>query len=279
MARVIMTSDEYIQRLEKIVARNNFYSNKYAFNLGMICPPKSVTTFKCIDGITRTNLNPTEQVATSADCWNLIKAVLNGYDVNNMTIGYFQKDLSNTGDVTGDVLMQMCTDVSADFTKLVDGVPELLYMSGHAGSFIGLRTFDGHTYNVIESTGSWGRKILYSWVDPDGTRRRWKGGEKNGKWAKHGKMTPWVSYGATPTPIPTPTPTVIKVKVNCELPIIKVGSKGKDVKVWQTIVGVTADGDFGPNTKAATIKFQKSVNIAQDGIVGKDSWTAGLNSL
>ena len=67
-------------------------------------------------------------------------------------------------------------------------------MSGHAGAFIGHNVIGGKEYNVIESTGAWERKILYSWVDPDGTRRRYKGGEAKGKWAKHGKMTPWVNY-------------------------------------------------------------------------------------
>lgn len=82
----------------------------------------------------------------------------------------------------------------------------------------------------------------------------------------------------TPTPAPTPTPTT-RVSVSCSLPMLKVGSKGKAVKVWQTIVGTTADGDYGNNTKNATIALQKSAKIGQDGIVGKDTWTVGLNSL
>ena len=265
MAKVIMTSSQYIERIEIIANRPTYYSNKYPNNLCYIHS----------DG------------RTSADCWNLIKALLNGYDVNNHTVGYYQKDLSNTGDCDGATLMSKCTDVSTDFTKLVSGIPEMLYMSGHAGSYIGNRVFNGHEYNVVECTGSWERKVLYSWVDSDGTRRRWKGGTKNGKWLKHGKMTPWVSYNGvipaptpSPSPSPAPAPKVTKVKVNCELPMIQKGSKGSAVKVWQTIVGVTTDGDFGNNTKNATTAFQKKVGgIAVDGIVGKDTWTAGLNSL
>lgn len=211
MAKVIMTSSEFVERLETIVARKNFYSSKYAFNLCMICPPKSVKTFKCIDGVTRQNLNPNECYATSADCWNLIKSVLNGYDVNRQDDGYFQKNLSNTGDVDGIRLLNQCTDVSADFTKLRIGEPRYLYMKGskvdHAGAYLGKEVcIDGRLYNVIESTASWGGHILYSWVDPDGTRRRSKGGGTNGRWTKHGLMTPWVKYDAVAPVQPTPTP-------------------------------------------------------------------------
>lgn len=211
MAKVIMTSSEFVERLETIVARKNFYSSKYAFNLCMICPPKRVKTFKCIDGVTRQNLNPNECYATSADCWNLIKSVLNGYDVNRQDVGYFQKDLSNTGDVDGVRLLNQCTDVSADFTKLRIGEPRYLYMKGskvdHAGAYLGKEVcIDGRLYNVIESTASWGGHILYSWVDPDGTRRRSKGGGTNGRWTKHGLMTPWVKYDAVAPVQPEPTP-------------------------------------------------------------------------
>lgn len=260
MAKVIMNSNEYIERLEKIAARPTYYSNKYPYNLCYIH----------------------EDGRTSADCWNLIKALLNGYNVNNLTVGYYQKDLSNTGDVDGATLISKCSDVSTNFSNLVDGVPELLYMSGHAGSFIGYRNINGHEYNVIECTASWEKKVLYSWVDSDGTRRRWKGGAINGKWAKHGKMTPWVDYSVAPipTPTPTPTPTPLPTCNGC-LPLIKKGSKGKAVKIWQIILGnVVVDSDFGNATEKATKNFQKKAgNLDVDGIVGKNTWYVGLKSV
>lgn len=91
--------------------------------------------------------------------------------------------------------------------------------------------------------------------------------------AQLGGVTP------TPQPTPTPTPTTGRVTVNCSLPMIKKGSKGSAVKVWQQIVGVNVDGDFGPATDAATRKFQKAQGIGVDGIVGSQSWQKGLNSL
>lgn len=180
MAKVIMTASEYIRRLEVIAARNTYYSNKYPNNLCYIHS----------DG------------RTSADCWNLIKALLNGYDVNKTTVGYYQKDLSNTGDCTVDGLIKQCTDVSTNFKKLKNGEPRLLYMKNHAGSFIGEKVIDGKIYNVIESTGSWERKVLYSYVDETGARRHYKGAAKNGQWTKHGKMTAWLDYSGTPEVAP-----------------------------------------------------------------------------
>ena len=248
---IIMTSGEYVSRLFTMAGKPSYYSNKYPYNLCYIHP----------DG------------RTSADCWNLIKALLNGYDVKSTTVGYYQKNLSNTGDVDGLGLLAKCTDVSADFTKLRNGEPRLLYMTGHAGSYVGNFEYNGHTYNVIECTAAWEKKILFSWVDSDGTRRRWKAGTSKGKWMKHGKMTQWLDYGLSPAPAPK------TCHVSCDLPIIQKGSKGQAVKVWQTIVGSPADGDFGPNTEKATKNFQKSKNISMDGIVGHDTWTAGLESL
>lgn len=179
MAKVIMTSDEFVRRLKVIAARNTYYSNKYPNNLCYIHP----------DG------------RTSADCWNLIKALLNGYDVNRNVVGYYQRDLSNTGDVDGIGLLKKCQDVSADFRKLKIGEPRYLYLKGarvdHAGTYLGeIVKIGAYEYNVIESTSSWGGKILYSWVDADGTRRKCKGGSTNGKWTKHGLMTTWLDYSS-----------------------------------------------------------------------------------
>lgn len=67
--------------------------------------------------------------------------------------------------------------------------------------------------------------------------------------------------------------------VSTTLPIIKYGSIGRAVKVWQTIVGVEADGDFGTNTKAATLQFQKAHGLEQDAEVGSNTWGAGLKTI
>ena len=60
------------------------------------------------------------------------------------------------------------------------------------------------------------------------------------------------------------------------LPILRRGSKGPEVAQWQSIVGVTADGDFGPNTEKATKSWQATHGLVNDGIVGPRTWTAAL---
>lgn len=60
---------------------------------------------------------------------------------------------------------------------------------------------------------------------------------------------------------------------------IKKGSKGNAVKVWQIIVGVTADGIFGSGTEAATKTWQKKHGLTVDGIAGPKSWKVGLEAL
>lgn len=64
-----------------------------------------------------------------------------------------------------------------------------------------------------------------------------------------------------------------------ELPMLRKGSKGTAVKVWQIIVGTTADGVFGNDTENATKTFQKNNGLTVDGIVSEKSWEAGLDSL
>lgn len=56
---------------------------------------------------------------------------------------------------------------------------------------------------------------------------------------------------------------------------IKFGSRGADVIYLQTKLGVRPnDGIFGPITRRAVIKFQKSRGLVADGIVGPKTWAA-----
>ena len=176
MSKVIMTSEQLVERLEILANRPSFYKNKYPFNL----------CYNHADG------------KTSADCVNLYKALLNGYDVNNRTVGYYQKDLTNTGDCTEWGLLSQCSDISGDFTELREGYPALLYMKGHIGGYIGKEvTRNGKVYNCIECTGSFGGGIVYSYVAKTGARYSFKGGSRSGAWTHHGLMTKWVSYPST----------------------------------------------------------------------------------
>lgn len=55
---------------------------------------------------------------------------------------------------------------------------------------------------------------------------------------------------------------------------IRLGSTGETVKLLQRLLGVVADGVFGPLTEAAVRTFQRRHGLAVDGIVGPQTWTA-----
>lgn len=57
-------------------------------------------------------------------------------------------------------------------------------------------------------------------------------------------------------------------------PTIQQGSSGAAVSKWQGVLGVPADGQFGPQTKAATIAWQSAHGLAADGVVGPATWGA-----
>lgn len=57
---------------------------------------------------------------------------------------------------------------------------------------------------------------------------------------------------------------------------IRKGSVGDDVKKWQAIIGVTADGNFGQATEAKTKEWQSSHKLVPDGVVGPNTWSVAL---
>lgn len=75
------------------------------------------------------------------------------------------------------------------------------------------------------------------------------------------------------------TTTIVKESEDYSMNTIKKGSKGNAVKVWQIIIGTTADGIFGSGTENMTKTWQKNHGLMADGIVGKNSWKVGLESL
>ena len=254
MSRIVMTEAQYLERLQNLANRKTKYNNRYPYNLLYNLPSGE----------------------TSGDCLNTIKALFNGYDVNNRTVGYYQRDLSNTGDITEIQLLNTCSGVSNDFSK-ISGSMKILYLKGHVGTYLN-KVINGK-YNVIECTKSFGSGIVYSWVDTDGTRRREKGGTKNGKWLKYGKPDKFVEFPKVETGKPVDSDF-------SKYPILKQGSTGEWVKTLQKLLvskgydvkGV--DGKFGPNTLAAVKNFQKNNKdvegkpLTVDGCVGPKTWGA-----
>lgn len=57
-----------------------------------------------------------------------------------------------------------------------------------------------------------------------------------------------------------------------ELPTIAEGDNGPTVKHLQEVLGMIADGDFGPATDAHVRGFQAACNLTADGVVGPKTW-------
>jgi len=72
---------------------------------------------------------------------------------------------------------------------------------------------------------------------------------------------------------------VKRYQVTTSLPIIKYGDIGSAVKVWQTIVGCPADGEFGYVTRGATMAFQTEHSLDPDSEVGPLTWSEGFKTL
>jgi putative chitinase len=54
--------------------------------------------------------------------------------------------------------------------------------------------------------------------------------------------------------------------------LLKVGSKGDDVKKLQAKLGLAADGNFGPGTEAKVKAWQAANGLTADGLVGDGTW-------
>jgi len=54
--------------------------------------------------------------------------------------------------------------------------------------------------------------------------------------------------------------------------MLKRGSIGDDVKLLQRILKLVVDGDFGPATELAVMRFQGQHSLKKDGIVGPATW-------
>ena len=61
-------------------------------------------------------------------------------------------------------------------------------------------------------------------------------------------------------------------KLKTKRMVLKKGSKGVEVKELQKLLKITVDGDFGPATELAVMKFQGQKGLKVDGIVGAKTW-------
>jgi len=69
-------------------------------------------------------------------------------------------------------------------------------------------------------------------------------------------------------------PTTTSVTPHVTHRTLRMGMRGADVARVQRKLHVTADGIFGPKTRAAVVRFQRSHHLAATGVVGASTWRA-----
>lgn len=57
------------------------------------------------------------------------------------------------------------------------------------------------------------------------------------------------------------------------MPVLRQGSRGDSVRELQTLLGITSDGAFGPQTHNAVMAYQRANGLSVDGIVGNQTWS------
>ena len=187
-----MKQADFIKMLKTAHDVPNYYNNHYPRNLGYY------------DGS-----------RFSFDCWNMIKAILSGWHPVYEVGYYVHTDELVTGDISGQTMLEKCTERSRDFSKIhVAGTYLYIYSSPHAGIYLGDFEYNGHIVNVVECTGAWESKVQYTYVDEKGGRYQYKGGSKNKySWEEYG-LLPWVNYeNIEPTPTPEPQTEYIEYTV------------------------------------------------------------------
>lgn len=108
----------------------------------------------------------------------------------------------------------------------------------------------------------WKTNKLDKWADKGdnvGLTKRINGGtigldDRNRRWEE--------ALGILGGKVPAAKPATSAVRT------LRKGMKGDDIAKMQKVIGVTADGDFGPGTLVAVKKWQKRNGLVADGIVG-----------
>ena len=94
------------------------------------------------------------------------------------------------------------------------------------------------------------------------------------------KVASIVNAHGKPSVAPRITPDSRKKTSKAEIPVLLQGNQGPNVKRLQQLLNsritpspkLAVDGMFGPLTHQAVLHYQKSISIAVDGIVGKQTW-------
>ena len=187
------------------------------------------------------------------DCCGLVKGIIWGFKGDTKAVyggaAYATNGMPDTGEKG---ILNMCTNLSDNMNNIEVG--EFLYMTGHCGIYAG-------GGKVVESSPAWKNGVQVT----DLAQRKWK---------THG-LLPQITYNQVS---PVKKPAVAK-------PVLRQGSRGTQVDLLQQDLNFTVgaklivDGQFGPLTRQALVKFQRDNKLVQDGIYGPLSYNAMRRSL
>ena len=154
------------------------------------------------------------------------------------------------------------------------GVGDNVGASDHVGL---VASVDGNVINIIE--GNCGNMVQYTARQVDSRYIRGYGlpdyaSMANGIEEPHGVVIIPDDEPAEETPS--------QETCMVELPELMVGDEGEAVRAAQSLLELRGfrcgwmgcDGEFGDKTQSAVGKFQRARGLTQDGIIGRETWTA-----
>lgn len=155
---------------QKTIYMNGTFCQNATTNLLNSCA-KRIPSFYTTERINSLR-NYIDKGYIAADCVGLIKGIVWGYP----QVKYASNGLNDTSD---DGLIQLCKEVSYDFSNLMLG--EIVWIQGHVGVYIG-------NAQVCECTTRWSNNVLISNLENLGNKT---GNSRT--WVKHGKL-PMIEY-------------------------------------------------------------------------------------
>lgn len=186
MAKQIMTDSRFLEIIMQLVNSKTLYCK------GGIGQPLYKANQDRLINQYAYNKNRASQIRSkdkntfAADCVGMVKTVLWGWNGNTgATYGGARYASNGVPDVTEGGMLNLCYDVSTDFSKIKPG--EFVWLQGHCGVYIGDNL-------VAESTPKWKNGAQLSGING----RTYEGRSRN--WTKHGKL-PWIAYSGQVAPV------------------------------------------------------------------------------